>query len=85
MTDRNGRTVAGYFNFPGPRPLPDPPPDPFVRLPEIAGRLGVEPLPAEAPHPGFQIALQDGRRYDLFELLAALLDRMDEVHVGSGR
>jgi hypothetical protein len=58
-------------------------PDPFSRVPEIAARLGVKPVPeGETGH--YSLAMRDGTRFDLFELIAAFLDRMDEAHVGFG-
>lgn len=49
-------------------------PDPFVRLPELAERLGVK----EGENlVGVTISLQDGRQYSLFDLIGALLDRLD--------
>lgn len=54
----------------------NPLPDPFARLPALAERLGVVPLAA-----GFRgsvvLRTQDGTSYDLFDLVDAILDRID--------
>lgn len=49
------------------------PPDPWARLPEIAARLGVKPCESA----GMMIVVRDGGRYDVFDLVNALLDRVD--------
>ena len=49
-------------------------PDPFARLPALAERLGVKECGS-----GVSVKLQtkDGRTYDLFDLIDAVLDRLD--------
>lgn len=61
------------------------PPDPFARVPEIAARLGVQPVSKdEAASRSYLLGMKDGTMFDFFELVAAFLDRMDEVHVEFG-
>lgn len=51
-------------------------PDPWKKLPELAERLGVK----EGESLGsIDITLVDGRKYSAFALIAAFLDRLDEV------
>jgi hypothetical protein len=50
--------------------------DPFAKLPALAERLGVEPAGADE-RAGVYFVLKDGRRYSLFALASAFLDRMD--------
>ncbi len=53
-------------------------PDPWVRLPALAERLGVPEATAPAPGNGaVTIRTADGRSYDLFDLINAALDRLD--------
>ena len=52
-------------------------PDPFARVPEMAARLGVEPVAPGAPTPSMALMMKDGSQYDFFALIAAFLDRMD--------
>jgi len=54
-----------------PRPL-------WTGLPALAERLGVKPK-ASYGHIEIAITLDDGRRYDVLEIINALLDRLDEV------
>ena len=49
--------------------------DQFKDLPAIAKRLGVAPETVEG---GVVLAMCDGRKYDLFKLMNAFLDRMDK-------
>lgn len=50
-------------------------PDPFARLPALAARLGVEPSDGTAGG-GFFLATKDGQKFDLFDLVNAVLDRL---------
>jgi hypothetical protein len=53
-------------------------PDPFTKLPALAERLGVEPT--QGGGPGVVVLrMSDGRCYDLFDLINAMLDRMDKL------
>jgi hypothetical protein len=53
-------------------------PDPWHKLPSLAARLGVEPC--SGPMAGRVIVSnREGKRYDLFELVNALLDRLDRA------
>jgi hypothetical protein len=49
----------------------------FPELPALAERLGVKP--AEKAE-GLQMLMKDGRRYNVFEIINALLDRMDTAN-----
>lgn len=54
------------------------PPDPWRRFADIAERLGVE------PHTGpetldLSVHLRDGRVYDIYKLIHAILDRVDMI------
>jgi len=51
-------------------------PDPFAKLPALAERLGVEPGKGTS---GFWVQIQDGRRYDVFAIVEAVLDRLDKA------
>jgi hypothetical protein len=48
--------------------------DPYAKLPALAARLGVEPMKAEAA-PSVSLRVRDGRAYDVFDLINALLDQ----------
>jgi hypothetical protein len=55
--------------------------DPWRRLPAIADRLGVRPINLAAgakPRGTVAISTRDGHYYDLFDLIDALLDKMDK-------
>lgn len=56
----------------------EPAPDPLAKLPELARRLDVAPRGLDRPAT-VAIEMQNGERYCLFELIHALLDRMDGV------
>jgi hypothetical protein len=45
----------------------------------LAERLGVDEVPAGDPHRAIEYRANDGRRWDINELMMALLDRMDEA------
>jgi hypothetical protein len=51
--------------------------DPLEKLPALAARLGVEPKMASMNT--VLLITRDGRRYDLFDLINAVLDRCDAV------
>lgn len=53
--------------------------DPFAELPALAKRLGVEPM-GDDHAPTYALQVSDGRRYCLFEIMNALLDRMDAAN-----
>jgi len=62
---------AGEFRFAEP-------PEPWPQLPALAERLGVKPDDgAQGTEHRTYLVMKDGRRYDLFELINAFLDRMD--------
>lgn len=48
--------------------------DAFAKLPALAKRLGVEPT---AESGGCYVRTRDGSKYDVFDLVNALLDRLD--------
>jgi hypothetical protein len=50
--------------------------DPFAELPALAERLGVAPTTESK---GVTFVVKDGRRYSLFDLANAFLDRMDRA------
>lgn len=50
-------------------------PDPYAKLPALARRLGVEPFRSGAA--SVLLTTQAGESYDLFDLMSALLDRID--------
>ena len=50
------------------------PPDPFVKLPALAERLGVKPVAPDHPPGSVFLCTKDGRSYDLFDLINAALD-----------
>jgi hypothetical protein len=53
-------------------------PDPWHKLPSLAARLGVQPC--SGPTAGRVIIRnREGASYDVFELLNALLDRLDRA------
>jgi hypothetical protein len=52
-------------------------PDPLAKLPALAQRLGVQPL-SDGHHVGLMLRAGDGQRYDLFALVNALLDRLEQ-------
>lgn len=56
-------------------------PDPFADLPALAERLGVSKLGPDRPNDVVTIVMtmKNGDRYSLFELINALLDRMDQT------
>jgi hypothetical protein len=59
----------------------EPQPDPLARLPALAQRLGIEPLTDEQRKAsGVTISTRDGQSYDLFALLNALLDKIEQMH-----
>lgn len=51
--------------------------NPFERLPEIAARLGVKPVAGGEARS--LIARVDDEDYDIWEVVSALLDKMDSV------
>jgi hypothetical protein len=51
-------------------------PDPFEKLPALAERLGVTPVEIAAPSTVIMM-VKDGRKYDLFDLINAFLDKLD--------
>ena len=58
------------------------PKDPWAKLPALAKRLGVEPMPDDASHlpPTVLLTTVDGnKKYDIFDLMNAFLDRMDKL------
>lgn len=52
--------------------------DPLERLPALAHRLGVEQIDNEH-YFGLAVQTRGGERYDLFQLINAVLDRMDRI------
>lgn len=50
-------------------------PDPFAKVPALAQRLGVEPMTSDSV--SFCVRMKDGTRYDIFDLVNALLDRLE--------
>jgi len=48
--------------------------EPFPQLPALAERLGVKPSEGTG---GVCLVMNDGRRYDVFALVNAVLDRLD--------
>jgi hypothetical protein len=53
-------------------------PDPWHKLPSLAARLGV--TPCSGPMQGrVTLRTREGNHYDLFELINALLDRLDRA------
>ncbi len=55
--------------------------DPLAKLPAIAERLGVEPRGSDSL-PSLMLRLRDGRMYDAFDLINALLDKIDAANKG---
>lgn len=57
---------------------PDPfaKPEPFAKLPALAERLGVKEG-SSGKNPDTYFQLTDGRRYSVFDLVNAMLDRID--------
>ena len=56
--------------------------DPWAKLPALAKRLGVEPMPDDSSHlpPTVLLTTLDGKfKYDIFDLVNAFLDRMDKL------
>ncbi len=51
--------------------------DPCAPIAAIAERLGVQPVTGAEVETSFLIQLHDGRRYDGYALIHALLDRLD--------
>jgi len=51
-----------------------PPSDPWDKLPALAKRLGVE----QCKSADVMITTSKGERYDMFELINAFLDRLEE-------
>jgi len=62
---------AGYFKY-------EPQPDPWARLPALAARLGVKPVPPGGP---VRVILRTaaGQSFDVFELCNAVLDLVEKV------
>jgi hypothetical protein len=52
-------------------------PDPFAKLPALAERLGVKPLGPEG-NGTVVLSTKAGQHYDLFDLINAVLDRVDK-------
>jgi hypothetical protein len=53
-------------------------PDPWHKLPSLAARLGVQPC--SGPMGGrVMLRTREGATYDVFELINALLDRLDQA------
>jgi len=52
--------------------------DHLARLPALAKRLGVEPRRPGDP-PSVLLCTREGVQYDLFDLVGALLDRMERA------
>lgn len=52
-------------------------PDPYAKLPALAERLGIQPVQAGASA-SVVISVKDGRAYDLFDIINALLDHVDK-------
>jgi len=50
--------------------------DPLAKLPALAKRLEVLPRKPGDP-PSFVLCMRDGTQYDLFDIVNALLDRME--------
>jgi len=58
-------------------------PDPFQKLPALAKRLGVEPVTAAHKHGASMVLrMKDGTCYDVFDIVNAVLDRIDGVTDG---
>jgi len=53
-------------------------PEAWVKLPALAERLGVKPLEGSGKFVEIAIQLNDGRRYDVIDLINAVLDRLDK-------
>jgi hypothetical protein len=51
--------------------------DPLERLPQIAQRLGVQPC--DDHRESVFLRMSDGKKYDVFDLVTALLDRIETV------
>lgn len=55
------------------------PPDPLAKLPALAKRLGVLPTDMHTGPPSTYLTTKSGESYDLFDLVNAVLDRLDIV------
>ena len=53
-------------------------PDPFKKLPALAERLGVKP--SESKEASVVLCTADGRKYDLFDLINAVLDKIEAAN-----
>lgn len=56
----------------------DPPRTPYARVSALAKRLGVSPDKGGGP-PSVFICVAEGERYDFYELVEAVLNRLDAV------
>jgi hypothetical protein len=54
-----------------------PPPNPFGKISDIASRVNVKPVDGNT-FIGVIMIGNDGKRYDAFEVVAAVLDHIDE-------
>jgi hypothetical protein len=54
------------------------PQTPFERLPALAERLGVAPVAAGHTKATVLLHVKDGCSYDLFDLMNAFLDKLDD-------
>jgi hypothetical protein len=52
---------------------------PFAELPAMADRLGVAPGVSENSGASMILQMCDGRQYDFFKIINAVLDRMDKA------
>lgn len=55
------------------------PGDPFAKLPALAARLGVAPLAGSERNNRTMFYTAQGEYYDMFDLINAVLDRVDAV------
>jgi hypothetical protein len=56
-------------------------PDAFAKLPALAERLGVKPMKKDHP-PTWSARTKEGISYDIFDLINAVLDRVDKNNDG---
>lgn len=57
----------------------DPPPDAWAKFGVIAERLGVKPIDPKTASGITYVQLVNGPAYDLFEVIIAVLDRIDNA------
>lgn len=53
-------------------------PDPLAKLPALAYRLGVKQIVSDRPS-SLVITTREGQKYDVFELINAVLDRLERI------